>query len=157
MKTCFKCNQEKPLAEFYKHPQMGDGHLGNCKTCTKKDTADRAAIKAATDLNWVLAERERCRAKAQESRKAVAPERKAESIRAYRKRNPLKWAAHCILNNAVRVGIVTRQTCENCGAKAQAHHDDYTKPLDVRWLCRADHLRYHGMSNSGTVPAQPRS
>lgn len=37
-KTCFKCNIDKALSEYYKHPQMGDGHLNKCKICTKKDT-----------------------------------------------------------------------------------------------------------------------
>jgi len=40
-KICFKCRAEKDLDGFYKHPQMGDGHLGKCKECTKKDARVR--------------------------------------------------------------------------------------------------------------------
>lgn len=34
-KNCFKCNIEKPLTDFYKHPETTDGRLGKCKECTK--------------------------------------------------------------------------------------------------------------------------
>ncbi len=37
-KVCFKCNIDKPLSEYYKHPATTDGRLGKCKSCTKDDT-----------------------------------------------------------------------------------------------------------------------
>lgn len=59
-------------------------------------------------------------------------------------RNPEKRQAHIIVGNAVRDGRLHKQPCEICGdAKADAHHDDYSKPLDVRWLCRPCHSDLH--------------
>lgn len=52
--------------------------------------------------------------------------------------------AHHLVDKAIRQGELTRLPCEVCGAeKVDAHHDDYSKPLDVRWLCRFHHLQYH--------------
>ncbi len=45
---------------------------------------------------------------------------------------------------AVRSGKIFEQPCEICGSKkVEAHHDDYLKPLDVRWLCRKHHNEHH--------------
>ena len=45
MKTCFKCNTEKELDEFYKHPAMVDGRVNKCKECNKKDVRANYANK----------------------------------------------------------------------------------------------------------------
>ena len=61
-KKCFKCNTIKPLSEFYKHKAMGDGYLGKCKDCTKRDTKERTNI-LLNDNDWVLKEKKRAREK----------------------------------------------------------------------------------------------
>lgn len=40
-------------------------------------------------------------------------------------------------------GKIIRQPCRDCGAEAQMHHPDYSKPLEVIWLCREHHLAEH--------------
>ena len=58
--------------------------------------------------------------------------------------NPDKYVAQHTLNNAVRRGKLRRGACEVCGAEnAHAHHDDYSRPLDVRWLCTKHHREHH--------------
>ena len=47
------------------------------------------------------------------------------------------------LRRAVRLGLIERKPCETCGAVAEAHHEDYYKPLDVRWLCKRHHEGVH--------------
>jgi ribosomal protein S27AE len=52
--------------------------------------------------------------------------------------------AHKIVQNEIETGRMTRQPCEVCGAeRVDAHHDDYSQPLLVRWLCRGHHLQHH--------------
>lgn len=69
---------------------------------------------------------------------------------AQRKRNwvgrvgPQVTRAHRIVYESIRKGELMRGPCVICGnEKADAHHEDYSKPLDVRWLCRYHHLQHH--------------
>ncbi len=49
------------------------------------------------------------------------------------------------VRKAISRGDITRGSCQVCGEEnAQGHHEDYTKPLDVLWLCDTHHKRLHG-------------
>lgn len=61
-KVCFKCDKMQPLSEYYKHPKMGDGLLGKCKTCTKEDAKKQTEINTSTP-EGLEKERERHRDK----------------------------------------------------------------------------------------------
>lgn len=134
MKKCFKCQIEKPLAEFYAHSQMADGHLGKCKECTKRDSKRRYMTKREDIRNY-------------EKARFRTTHRKAKVLeyqRTRRARDPEKNRARQLVNDAVRSGKVTKTACEMCSnPKVQAHHTDYSKPLDVQWLCFRCH-RVHG-------------
>ncbi len=71
------------------------------------------------------------------------PEKSAKAKREWAERNPEKRDAQMKVGNAIRDGKIVRQPCEKCGKKAQAHHDDYSKPFDVRWLCPKHHGEAH--------------
>lgn len=52
--------------------------------------------------------------------------------------------AHTKTHNAIARGVIAKQACEICGAEeAEAHHNDYNKPLEVRWLCKRHHAEWH--------------
>lgn len=69
-------------------------------------------------------------------------EQKLETSRAYNKSD--KGRAAQKLRDAVRQGLIYRGACEVCGANdAQGHHEDYSKPLEVRWLCPTHHREEH--------------
>lgn len=70
----------------------------------------------------------------------------AHYVEKFKAKNPEKVAAHQAVKEAIRKGILTRPAaCSKCSkaCKPQAHHDDYSKPLEVRWLCVGCHVRHH--------------
>jgi hypothetical protein len=63
----------------------------------------------------------------------------------WRETHPIREAAHQAVARALKSGALVRQPCEECARHdgVEAHHEDYTKPLTVRWLCRFHHLARH--------------
>ena len=58
---------------------------------------------------------------------------------------PEKYKARYILRNAVRLGKIKRGYCGICGSlEVESHHDDYSKPLEVRWFCWLHHRELEG-------------
>ena len=142
MKTCFKCNLNKPLVDFYKHSAMADGHLNKCKKCTTKDSEERRKLKSQ-DINWILSERKRHREKSKKYREAGVVRNTTSGKNEWVIRNPEKRKAHQAVHSALRSGKIHRHPCCICGNKAQAHHDDYSKPLEIIWLCSKHHGERH--------------
>jgi len=56
----------------------------------------------------------------------------------------LRNMARQVLYLAKKNKLVTQRPCEVCGSEyTVAHHEDYSKPLEVRWLCREHHEILH--------------
>lgn len=143
MKTCFCCKESKPLAEFYAHPRMADGHLNKCKNCAKKQADERRRHLEFSDPAWREAELKRHREKSTRTRRAGRASKATPRHRAkWFAQNPQRKIAHAAVSNAIRTGKLTRQPC-HCGGRAEAHHEDYSKPLDVMWLCKKHHMERH--------------
>jgi len=130
-KTCFKCSRCLPLDEFYAHPMMGDKHLGKCKVCTRKDVQEHRAANRERWRRWDNAR----------YRSGKVPPKAPDHIR----------KARVALHNAVARGKVTKPNkCQDCGEefpsrRIQGHHYDYTKPMEVDWLCSICHGKRHRM------------
>lgn len=123
-KICFKCGILKELNDFYKHPEMSDGHLGKCKECTKKDTSANYRKNRGHYMEY---------------------EKRRGSLRGGTAQKAHRKAAHVIVSNAIRDKRLKRLPCEICGIeKVEAHHDDYDEPFKIKWLCRRHHLQLHG-------------
>lgn len=58
--------------------------------------------------------------------------------------NKIKKSAHMKVYLRIKNGTILKQPCEICNKlPAMAHHDDYSKPLDIRWLCAQHHYEHH--------------
>lgn len=59
----------------------------------------------------------------------------------HREKYPEKIRARQEVRNAIKRGDLVRLPCEKCGKeKTEAHHEDYSKPLMVKWLCKLHHI-----------------
>ena len=118
-KFCGTCNLHKPINHFYRSILNKDGLLGRCKECQSA-----AVIK---------------------KRKSTAPKEIAHHKKFWLADNKLKVKAHRDVSYAVKTGKLIRQPCERCGTAEHvvAHHEDYSKPLDVVWLCKHHHKERH--------------
>jgi hypothetical protein len=166
-KTCTHCKETKPIEGFSRRKSSKDGLQSWCKTCLNSRVRDwheanRERAKALS-RRWEVNNRQRVR----ENRRrwternpgympkylddwhAKNPGKLHEYLRRSNERHPEKIATRNALNKAVRrKEVVKPDSCECCQKKCSgrglhAHHDDYDKPLEVRWLCRSCHNALH--------------
>lgn len=133
MKCCNRCFEIKSCAEFYRHSAMSDGLLNKCKQCAKSDVSKNYRKNRHHYADY---EKERFKNPA---RKAFH----AQAQRDHRLNNPEKSRARSAINYHVRSGKIQKLPCKCGSEKVQAHHHDYLKPLDVKWMCRSCHLKSH--------------
>ena len=135
-KICIKCNLLLHLEEYYKHSKMSDGHLNKCKKCCKKEQ------KTTRDSNV-----EYYRNYDKERNKTA--ERKLtfkEKLIRMRSDHPGMMKAHNAVSRALKNGSLIRpEKCSRCEytEHIQGHHDDYSKVLEVIWLCPTCHANRH--------------
>lgn len=128
---CGSCGKEFEVSEY--EVKRGRGKYCSYK-CTGKATGSANAKKkdmtGMNNPNW----------------KGGISNQWSRYAREAEKRSPEKARARQMVRDAVKSGKLFRKPCEVCGnPKSEAHHDDYSKPLEVRWLCRRDHRAHHSL------------
>lgn len=137
-KTCTRCGEEKQTALFQKRKASKDGLTASCKACLSEYDKSRANLPHRVEARKAYAKTE----------SGIKAGNKAR--RKWIERNPIKRSAHILVGNAIRDGRLKRMPCEICGdGKSHGHHDDYAKPLDVRWLCDKHHNEWHAENGEG--------
>ena len=131
VKQCFKCGEFKELTEFYKHKQMGDGHLNKCKGCTKNDVSNRYLEKSSS-LEFIENERKRSRDKYRRLYIGTGKANKQKIIN-YNLLYPEKAKAKRI---SWKIKSIENQ---------EKHHWSYNEEdlLDIIYLTKKEHMKAH--------------
>jgi hypothetical protein len=145
-RTCNDCKVEKPIEGFFRKKSVPSGYASICKECDK--ARHRAWAKTPRGR---LKELVREKAKIEKNREHYRAKSRDRFRRRYSqwghaKPDPLKQAARSAVARAVRTGDLARpKSCVDCKAIVglHAHHEDYSKPLDVVWVCSVCHGRRH--------------
>lgn len=136
---CTKCGETKPLDDFYQSNRYLDGHTAQCKACKRLYYLKNIDTISANNARW----REENKDWLREYRKKYQAQSYArDKIKQYYKAHPERRRATNTLNRAIAKGTIKpKKRCEVCKKKERidAHHDDYSKPLAVKWLCRKCH------------------
>lgn len=132
MKICRICKIEKSLTDFYKNTKCPDGYDKRCKNCMSKLMHEKH-VKTYTP--------EKGRLQKVHS-KEMGWQQKSERRMKLKYRD--KVIARIKVCRAIKKGELKRMPCAICGeAKVFGHHKDYSKPLDVQWLCMTHHVEEH--------------
>jgi hypothetical protein len=150
MKRCSTCREEKERDQFHKDCTAKDGLQTSCKICKNA----KCRQKYAENPEWAEKRRLKNSLFHKIRRDSIAERKKSyyesdhgkmlhrEHSRAWKSRNKDKIRAHAAVERALKRGIIVKpKYCTNCASsrRLEAHHQDYTKLLDVTWLCKLCH------------------
>ena len=122
-KVCKLCKRELPASSFKFKERW---RVGTCREC------DRVIFRVGHSIGRYH--------RGDRSKYPISPRAKE------------KKDAQNILHAAVRYGKIKKQNCQECGSpNTDGHHDDYSRPLEVRWLCRNCHMKLHRKPTGSTL------
>lgn len=134
MKRCRDCTELKVAEEFYRHSQMADGRLNSCKECRKAYARARQARGLRREIDR----------RGYEKLRRENPEVLSIRQKRFREKYPNRAKIYSSVARAIRHGDLEKAPCINCGdPNTEGHHPDYSKPLEVVWLCSTCHKRRH--------------
>lgn len=132
---CSKCGELKEPKNFCPRKDASNGLVSQCREC------EQERVEAWQKNNPERFRETQRKYMATADGKASARKKEAK----YALHNPEKKYAKMQVDIAKKRGDLIPQPCEVCASNKaiHAHHDDYKKPVDVRWLCQPHHVEHH--------------
>ena len=160
VKRCSRCKKVKSGEEFHKDRSRIDGLQHRCRSCTKELDHKRYILNGdkirdysinynknnrAKRLEWRTKNSKRIKEVYNLYRQKEDKEKRLQRVRKYEKKYPDRSKAKTAINNAIKSGKIEKGICAICDSNKyiQGHHDDYSKPMQVDWLCRKCHYLWH--------------
>lgn len=143
VKRCCVCKEEKELDAFHRDRSKKFGRAGGCKPCLKKRRKEwhdnNPGVHAEKTRRW----------------REKNVEKNAEKDVKYNMKYPERKTAVNAVGIAIMSGkIIRAEKCEQCGSERniQGHHEDYSKKLEVMWLCCSCHVNLHCSMGANPSP-----
>lgn len=128
MKKCSRCKEEKEEIDLICYSKTKSGQYYHCLDCNAERA--RKYRKTETGRNSIN----------NATRKSIEKHKEKQNARE-------------LVVASLRRGVLLRpKKCSECpsrNCKIEAHHDNYSKPLEVRWLCKNCHRIFHRENKSG--------
>lgn len=160
-KRCPACGGMKSMnTGFHRNRATKDGCACYCRSCTPSIVApsiNREKARAVAASKWAIlrSDPDYWRRKREYYARVLAPRYRDDLAERQ------KAAARCTVYAAIRARVLTKpSTCSACAVSAtghalQAHHHDYSKPLEVQWLCTKCHGKTHRKYGHQSLSPRP--
>ena len=141
----WRANNRERLREHYR--KFRRNHPERCRAKDHDYYMHHKEAARAQGKRWYWSHLETARQRSREQARKHRDKYRAR-MAAYNRRyaadHPEILSARWAVKDAIRRGDLFRSPCEVCGEdRVDAHHEDYSKPLKVRWLCKEHHATIH--------------
>lgn len=157
-KICIKCKRGHTLGSFYRNNKNKDGLHSWCVDCCREANLKRYDAKRWKEyyekdkkrrdeyqISYYAKNRERVSARCHAYNQKNRAHQNELHVK-WKKNNPMAVKAHNLVYEALKKGTLTKLPfCEICNRNGfvESHHEDYSYPLNVLWICRSHHRRHH--------------
>ena len=137
MILCSMCKKTLPFSEYHRDRSCRRGWKYKCKRCSVLWRRNHWNVNP--DVRQEHIRQGSVRAKTKSGKQSHIL-----SVEKWKDANKIATKAQRALRSAIKRGNIVRQPCEVCGeVKSHGHHDDYSKPFAVIWLCSRHHKARH--------------